>query len=139
MNNEYEPWPTADINTLLSRRIETRPSGVSPTLDPYNLMVQRKQSETKEVDPKTVQKWPEQDVKALEEYCSKMGIAGFSSGKIPPSVALAMLKRQLGDDFTNVPLEERIPAGYEKCGTPSTYGPNYPYSQAMQKKQILHG
>jgi hypothetical protein len=84
-------------------------------------------------------KWPEADVKRLQEYCLKMGIEGFNSGYLPPLVALAILKDKFGDDYTNVPLGERVPEGYEKRGTPSPYGPNYPYSEALKRKQILHG
>lgn len=84
-------------------------------------------------------KWPEADVRRLQEYCLEMGIEGFSSGYLPPLVALAMLREKFGDDYTGVPLSERVPEGYEKGGTKSPYGPNYPYSEAIKKKQILHG
>ena len=74
-------------------------------------------------------KWPEADVMRLQEYCIKMGIEGFNSGYLPPLVALAMLKEKFGDN-------ERIPEGH---GKQSPYGPNYPYSEALKRKQILHG
>ena len=48
-------------------------------------------------------------------------------------------KKQLGDDYTNVPLEERVPVGYEKRGITSGCGSNYPYTDPVNKKQILHG
>jgi len=44
-----------------------------------------------------------------------MGIIGFNS-HLPPIVALGLLKKQLGDDYTGVPLEQRVPEGHE---TPS--------------------
>ena len=96
--------------------------------------------ESGEIDPKTIQqKWPDEDVKKLQDYCTKMGVCGFSSGKMQPLVALALLKKQFGDDYTGVPLEDRIPEGYNKRETISNYSPNYPYTEAMRKKQILHG
>jgi hypothetical protein len=135
-----------DLSTALAQRITSKKaeeSGItSPppgTVDPYQLMLKRKQGETAEVNPETIVKWPEDSVKKLEDYCKKMGIAGFNSGRMHPLAALAMLKKQFGDDYTDVPLEERVPVGYEKMGTSSGYGPNYPYFEAMQKKQILHG
>jgi hypothetical protein len=35
-------------------------------------------------------------------------------------------------------MENRIVNGYEKRGTHSGYGANYPYNDAINKKQILH-
>ena len=75
---------------------------------------------------------------ALQDYCTKMGIMGFNTGRLPPAVALAMLKKQMGD-YANVPLEERIPEGYEKCGTRPVSNPSYPFSPVTQAKVILHG
>lgn len=132
-----------DLSAALAARIAAR-KGLDSTptpvgqLDPYQMMLKKKQGETSDIDTSTIQKWPETDVKKLEDYCSKVGIVGFNCGKMPPLVALAMLKKQFGD-FAGVPLEERVPEGHEKMGTPSGYGPNFPYSQAMHKKQILHG
>ena len=110
------------------------------TVDPYQMMLQKKRGETApppDIDPSTVQKWPEEDVKKLTDYCQRQGIFGFNCGRMHPLAALAMLKKQVGD-YSDVPLEERVPEGYEKRGTPG-YGPNYPYTEAMRKKQILHG
>lgn len=67
-------------------------------------------------------KWPEADVKRLQEYCGKMGIVGFNSGCMPPLVALALLKQQLGDES----VEEGVK-------------PRESYMDAIKKKQILHG
>lgn len=132
-----------DLGSALAQRIAAKTgetSTITPkgVIDPYQQMLQRKQGTPTDVDPNTIQKWPAEDVKKLEDYCSRIGVVGFNPGRMPPLVALAMLKRQYGD-YSDVPLEERVPEGYEKAGTPSTYGPNYPYSQAMAKKQILHG
>ena len=54
------------------------------------------------------------------------------SSRLNPKLALMQLKRQVGD-YGGVPLEERVPEGYEKIGTPNKYGPNYPYSSAIAK------
>lgn len=137
-----------DLASALAQRIAAKKGGdtngsnaiLQGTVDPYQLMLKKKrQEDTGEIDPNSIVKWPEEDVRKLQDYCTRMGIVGFSSGRMNPIAALAMLKQQLGDDYTGVPLEERIPAGYEKSGTHSSYGPNYPYSQAMNKKQIIHG
>ena len=138
-----------DLQSVLAQRImakngETSADILPPpgTADPYQLMLKRKKMESEEVDitkDTPVQKWPEADVNRLRDYCTKMGIVGFSSGRMSPIAALAMLKKQFGEDFSDVPLEQRVPEGHEKLGTLSGYGPNYPYSQAIQKKQILHG
>lgn len=147
MSDEFESINSRmpDLQAVLAQRIAARQAEVNPTnpppgtVDPYQLMLKRKNAETAQVDPSTIVKWPEESIKQLQDYCTKMGIVGFNSGRMHPLAALAMLKKQFGDDYTNVPLEERVPVGYEKRGTPSGYGPNYPYSQAVNKKQILHG
>jgi hypothetical protein len=135
-----EEFPTLPgFDNLLQQRIAQK-SGVLPppgTADPYNLMLQRKKGEIKEIDPATIQKWPEEDVKELEDYCRRNGIVGFAS-RMNPKLALMQLKRQVGD-YSGVALEDRVPEGYEKVGTPNKYGPGYPYSAAVAKKQILHG
>jgi len=134
-----------DLSTALAQRIAARqgngqsnpvPHG---TVDPYQLLLQKRREETSPVDPSTVKRWPEEATKKLQDYCTKMGIVGFNSGLMHPIAALAMLKKQYGDDFTDVPLNERVPNGYEKLGSSTKYGSNYPYSEAINKKQILHG
>jgi hypothetical protein len=100
-------------------------------------MLQRKKGEIKEIDPATIQKWPEEDVKELEDYCRRNGIVGFAS-RMNPKLALMQLKRQVGD-YSGVSLEERCPLGYEKLGTKPKYNSNYPYEEAMRKKQIIYG
>jgi hypothetical protein len=147
MSDEFESINSRipDLSSALAQRIaaksgQTSVNPIPGTVDPYKLMLQRKNQETtQEIDPSTIQKWPEADTKRLQDYCTKMGIVGFNSGRMPPLVALAMLKRQIGDDYSDVPLEQRVPEGHERMGTHSGYGANYPYSQAMAKKQVLHG
>jgi len=135
-----------DLSSALAARIAAKAGDVNPntpppgTVDPYKLMLKkRRASEVGDIDPGTVVRWPEEAVKKLQDYCVKMGIVGFNPGKMHPLAALSMLKKQYGDDFTDVPLEERVPEGYEKLGTRPAYNPSYPYSEAMRKKQILHG
>lgn len=143
MSEDFPQLP--DMGAMLAQRIAAKKAdttGAQPapgTFDPYQALLKKKQGETAPIDPSTIQKWPEEDVKKLQDYCQKMGIFGFNSGKMHPIAALSMLKQQFREDFSNVPLEECLPQGYEKIGTKSGYGPNYPYSEAIRKKQILHG
>ena len=143
INNRMPDLQAALAQRIMAKKAEESGNILPPpgTSDPYQLMLKRKKIESGEIDTTKdtpIRQWPEADVKRLQDYCTKMGIIGFKSN-LPPIVALGMLKKQFGDDFSDVPLEQRVPEGYEKMGTPSTYGPNYPYSQAVQKKQILHG
>lgn len=146
MSDEFQDISSRipDIGSFLTQKIMAQKSGIEGnlpapgTFDPYNVLIKKKQSETKEVDIKDVQKWPEEDVQQLEKYCQRVGIVGFNSGKMSPIAALSLLKTKFGD-YSDVPLEERLPTGYEKMGTQSAYGPNYPYSEATKKKQLLHG
>ncbi len=149
INNMEEQFETLnsrmpDMASVIAQRIaaKTGTSGASAppgTVDPYKLMVNRKNSsESNIIDTSKIVTWPENDVKLLQDYCTKMGIVGFNSGRTPPLVALSLLKKQLGDDYTNISLEERVPVGYEKLGS-SGYGSNYPYTDSINKKQILHG
>ena len=140
MSEEFPTMP--DFNSSLAMRIAQKNAVEGPlpppgTADPYQLMLKRKAGETAPIDPATIQTWPAEDVKALEDYCKRQGIIGFAS-RINPKLALMQLKRQVGD-YSDVPLEERVPEGYEKVGTPNKYGPNYPYSEAVRKKQVIHG
>lgn len=116
----------------LAARSGTSATPAPGTYDPYQAMLDRKNGKIPEpVIPEAV-KWPEADVQRLEDYCKKVGIVGFNCGKMHPIAALAMLKRQFGD-FSNTPLEERVPEGYQKLGTRT------PYGETMAKKQLLHG
>lgn len=129
-----------DLGAVLAQRIAQK-QGITPTtanFDPYAAMLKKKEEETAPIDPATIRQWPEADVKRLQDYCQRMGIVSFNCGRMHPIACLAMLRKEYGDDYTDVPLEERLPTNYEKLGT-SGYGPSYPYSQAVSKKQILHG
>lgn len=138
MSDDFETLNSKvpDFESMIIQRAAKHPQATPQgTFDPYQAMLKKKEAETAPVDPSTIKQWPEDDVKTLQDYCERMGIVGFSAGRMHPLAALAMLKGQLGDNYTDVPLEERLPAGYQKLGTKG-YGPNNTYSQ---KKQILHG
>jgi hypothetical protein len=143
MSEDFPQLP--DMGAMLAQRIAAKKAdatGAQPapgTFDPYQAMLDRKAGKPIEQKIPEVQQWPEEDVQKLQDYCKKMGIVGFNSGRMHPIAALAMLMKQFGEDYSNVPLEERVPQGYEKIGTKSQHGPNYPYSAAMKQKQILHG
>lgn len=149
MSDEFESINSRmpDLSSVLTQRIMAKKADASGTnlppagtFDPYTALLNRKKAETAEIDPSAVKKsWPDESVKKLEDYCNKMGITGYSCGVMNPIAALALLKKQFGEDYTDVPLSERCPAGYEPIGTPSKYNSNFPYSQAINKKQILHG
>jgi hypothetical protein len=140
MTDEFTSYPDLPIN--LDAMLASRIAGKLPppgTVDPYKLMVQKKrQMDTDDLNPGPVVRWPEEDVQALKDYCARMGIYGFNT-KLNPRLVMAQLKQQFGNDYTNVPLEERVPPGYEKIGTKTPYGPNNSYSHTMRQKQILHG
>lgn len=121
-----------DIMAALHQRLAQKKTGTTPAqsstgqtaIDPYQMMVNRKNANA-EGALAPVQTWPEEDVKKLEEFCKKMGVVGFNCGNMNPLAALALLKNKLGVVDTPTKTEN--------------YGPNYPYTQAMQKKQLLHG
>jgi hypothetical protein len=138
INSRMPDLAAALTQRIASKKAEEAGTTLPPagTVDPYQLMMNKKSG----VEPKVenLPTWKKEEVQTLEDYCKKVGIVGFSSGRMPPLVALAMLKRQYGD-FADVPLKERVPQGYEKIGTTNEYGANYPYSAAIQNKKILHG
>lgn len=143
MSDGFEEYPTLPgFEQMFAQRIAQKTAANAPlpppgTVDPYQLMLQRQKGETPASPLPPVQTWPEEDVKALEDYCKRMGIVGFATRQ-NPKLALMQLQKQMGD-YSGVPLEERVPEGYEKLGTPNKYGPGYPYGAAVAKKQILHG
>ena len=110
------------------------------SFDPHQLMVKRNQVEKGEVINDTpTQTWPENEIKQLEAYCNKMGIVGFNCGRMPPLVALSLLKKQYGDCYENVEVDNRIPMGYENINNNNSYNPNYPYQRIANKKSLLLG
>lgn len=142
LNSRIPDFGAAIAQRVASKAAEANGTALPPpgTVDPYKIMLQRKQGITPDASTlQTIPAWPEEQVKKLQDYCTKMGIVGFSAGRMNPLAALAMLKKQFGDDYTDIALEERVPEGYQKLGTKSQYGPSYPYSQAVNQRKILHG
>ena len=124
----------SDFNQVMTKRLgDVAPGG----FDPHKLMIQKKQSESGEIEDTTPkQEWPEKDVKALEDFCAAHGILGFNCGKMSPIAAMAMLKRTMG--IVDGPIEERVPFGYEKFGAKKpVFNANYPYMSMVKKKTIL--
>lgn len=108
--------------------------------DPHAMMVKKHKIETGEVPVDTTNKtnYPEEDIKELEDFCKKFNIIGFNFGTMPPKLALARLKAMVGYD--DRPLEDRIPMGYERGGTPpQTINSSFPYQKAFDKRTLLNG
>lgn len=132
-----------DFTQLLSKRMATAVQPSLPGFDPHAVMVKKSQIEKGEIPAESsvpTPKWPEKDVQALEDFCKQYGIIGFNTGRMPPTAALAQLKKMMGVDYSNVPLESRIPMGYQKVGTPTNnLSPNYPYQRPSDKRTIISG
>lgn len=140
MSDEFENLNSRipDFASALAARAAANGGQTAPpgTFDPYKAMIKKKREmDSGDFEPGPITRWPEEDVQALKDYCMKMGIYGFNT-KLHPRLVLAQLKKQFGDDFTGVPMEERVPEGYEKMGT--RYSEKMPYSEAM-RRQLLHG
>lgn len=140
---EYSPEfsKLPDIGSLLQQRIASK-QNLSPTptgFDPHKLMVKKHKVETGEELPEipATPQWPEADIKALENYCQRMGIIGYST-KQNPRIALMQLKQQVGD-YSGIPLEERVPAGYQKSGTLSSNSIGGYNPLPTSKKTLLNG
>jgi len=138
---EFEEYPdlpvsiVPDFNQMAADRVANLTAkGKEPKFDPHALMIKKKEIQSGELTEDTPsQKWPEEEVKALEEFCKQYGILGISCGKMPPAVALGMLKAKMG--IVDGPLDKRIPAGYEKLGVkPMIYDQNYSYTTMLKKK-----
>jgi hypothetical protein len=140
-DDSYERADVPDFTQLLMQRVQQKTIEAKPApngFDPYQAMLNRKKVDDGEpVDTSNVVKWPEKDVKALEDFCAKYAVLGFNCGKMSPIAALAMLKNMMG--IVEGPLEDRVPAGYEKRGTPSKYNAHFPYEQIVTKKTLLNG
>lgn len=120
----YENSEYPDIGQFLQQRLlqkinqSSAPATSNPSgFDPYKAMVKRHKIQTGEepVELPDAIKWPEEDIKELQDYCQKMGIVGFSSRQ-SPKLALIQLKRQFGD-YSDISPENRVPMGYQKIGT----------------------
>ena len=125
--NNFEEYPDLpiDLSTFISNRMILKDSmgNKDPNgFDPYLTMINKKKIENGEVNEFQTIKWPEKDLKELEEFCKKHGILGFNCGRMSPIAALSLLKNKMG--IVDSTTEERIPYGYSKIGT---------------TKSILHG
>lgn len=147
MVEEYTPQfsEIPDMQSLLMQRIANKVSDQPTKLsgggfDPHASMVKRNKIEKGEELPEIPEapRWPEEDVQELQNYCQRMGIIGFSTRQ-NPKIALMQLKKQMGD-FDGISLEERVPHGYEKKGTPNNYNANFPYNHIQKPgKNLLNG
>lgn len=105
MNTNNLPSFDSFVNRKLS---QTEKNNVS--FDPCKLIQQRNNQESPSMPE--VKEWDVEDVKKLEEFCTKHGILGYNFGRMNPKLALLMLKKQMGV-YTDTPMEERVPLGYE--------------------------
>lgn len=131
MSEEFESLNSRipDFASALMSRVNGQRTTPVGTFDPYKAILNKKNQTDSGTPPPTVQ-YPEEDVKALADYCTKMGIFGFNT-RLHPRLALAQLKKQFGEDFSGIPLDERIPSGYQKIGTKSQSDPT--------RRQVIHG
>lgn len=130
-DNSVSRIPEFDAVTMLQQRLAQKQTEASPSqpslngaIDPYKMMLQRKAVNSGEIQA-PIQSWPEEDIKNLEEFCLKMGVVGFNCGRMSPAAALAFLKQKLGV--------------VEDVATSEGMGPNYPYTEALQKRVLLKG
>lgn len=119
---EYKDMPIS-LASFISQKMAMKQSAAVekevPAFDPHKMMVNKfKMEKGEEVEPIEAVKWPEKEVKALEDFCKQHGILGFNCGRMSPLAALAMLKSKLG--IIDAPLEERVPYGYQKMGGEKT-------------------
>jgi len=123
MNDEEYQSPI-DFNSFVSDRLSSKQLEPNPktSFDPYKLMADRKKAQDGEFTYQPVQKWPEEDIKKLEDFCKQYGILGFNCGRMPPLVALSMLKQKLGiiDSIVD-----------------NKYNINNPYGSTTNNKKIL--
>ena len=122
-DSEFQYSRVPGFDQLMSGRLagQGQFAGATPTnngFDHHKLMVKKHKVDTGETLPEMSEapQWPEEDIKALKDYCQRMGIIGFSTRQ-SPRLALAKLKQQVGD-MSDISLENRTPAGYEKVNPP---------------------
>ena len=97
-----EEWPTIGMGNLQAMMVMRQQSAPVPSInafDPYQAMLRRKQSNTKNETGyinAEVQQYDPKDIQALEEFCQQYGIVGFNFGRMNPKSALQMLKNKMG-------------------------------------------
>jgi len=138
--SEFQYSRAPDFNQMLGGMLGGKAPEAKPGpngFDPHKLMVKKHKVETGEALPEIPKAptWPEADVKALQDYCQRMGIIGFST-RHNPRLALAQLKQQVGD-MSDISLENRVPLGYEKRGTLNSHNSNFPYQKPTSVKKSL--
>ena len=140
---EYSDLPSSsvipDFTQMLKQRVVPAVQPNLPGFDPHTIMVKKNKIEKGEISPDSIPqvKWPDGDIKVLEDFCSKYGIIGFSCGRMNPIAALAFLKNKMGIDERQ--LEDRVPYGYQRRGTPSIHSANFPYQHQTDKRTVLNG
>lgn len=144
MSDDLDPYPDGiswnsnsmpSFEAIAAQRLQ--PKTATNGFDPYKTMLNKKDMDDgKPIDTSNIQKWPEEDIKRLQDFCTKYGILGFKCGHMHPVAALSMLKTQMG--IVEGPLEDRVPPGYEKMGTRPIYNSNNTYGSSM-KKTLLNG
>lgn len=84
-----EEYPT--MPSMFNRMMNAVPDPI------HAMMVKRKkQSDSGEIPLSPELKYPEDDIKQLEEFCRQYGILGFNCGSMNPKTALRMLKAKVG-------------------------------------------
>lgn len=132
MNEDNDFELPFNVMAVLQQRLAQKTTSASSRqssdgraiIDPYQLMLQRREHQPIGNNDYPIQSWPEEDVKQLEDFCRERGIFGFNAGNMNPLTALHFLKKKLGliDDF---PTSEN-----------SNSNSNYPYTE-NKKRQIL--
>lgn len=125
MNDVKLDYPDFDAMTYLHQKLGDKTAKFPTGFDPHQMMVDKNNGQS----DISIKSFSEKDVKKLEDFCKKMNIVGFNCGRMHPLAALAMLKEKLGycdpEESKNTNREG--------------YGPNYPYTERMQKRQLLKG
>lgn len=121
--DDYQPTfvKMPDFNQMMAQRLNPVPPPPNASgFDPHKVMVNKKEMESSSSpEDVNIHKWPEDDIKTLEDFCKQHGIIGFNCGRMSPIAALALLKAKLGIIDT-IPVEQR-------------------YSSEINKKSLLKG
>jgi len=110
--NNYDPYPTADFNQMLLRKMQQPVVSVPPEFDPYQVLLKRKKQQDsgelppiKDIDP--------DDLYELQQFCQMHGVVGFNCGRMNPKAALQMLKSRMGirENPTTPPAQKKVLLG----------------------------
>ena len=126
--NETESWPEMTQRTTQQVIASAAPSVPVGGFDPYKTMLMKKEADdgSKPIDTTNTIKWPEGDIRKLEEFCKQYGIVGFSCGRMSPLSALVLLKAKLGV-VDNTPSESVL------------YSTKRRYEDQFNQKVLLKG